>query len=279
MRKITTYKEFSKKLTFKMRIRTLIRDQIVKGLSLPRKIPTTINWIRFPYYHHIFDDELFSFESQLKYFSNYGDFISIDDAVDMLNSNQPIDGRYFCITFDDGFKNCITNVMPFFLKFKVPVSFYIPTKYIDSHAEKNTELSQLHPDKEIQLYFDDIEFLSWKDCQQIVDAGMNIGSHTVNHVTLSSLSATGSEWELSESKKIIEEKLNIECKHFCAPVGIPDRDFITERDPKIAEECGYSSFLTTRRGSNDRLSQAMFIERDHTLANWSTSQLRYFFSQ
>ena len=279
MSKITTYKEFSKKLTFKMRIRNLIRDQIVTVLSLPRKIPTTINWIRFPYYHHIFDDELFSFKSQLKYFSNYGDFISIDDAVDMMNSNQPIDGRYFCITFDDGFKNCITNVMPFFLKFKVPVSFYIPTKYIDSHAEKNAELSQLHPDKKIQLYFDDIEFLSWKDCQQIVDAGMNIGSHTVNHVTLSSLSATGSEWELSESKKIIEEKLNIECKHFCAPVGIPDRDFITERDPKIAEECGYSSFLTTRRGSNDRLSQAMFIERDHTLANWSTSQLRYFFSQ
>ena len=93
--------------------------------------------------------------------------------------------------------------MPIFLKFKVPVSFYIPTKYIDSHAEKNAELSQLHPDKKIQLYFDDIEFLSWKDCQQIVDDGMNIGSHTVNHVTLSSLSATGSKWELSESKKII----------------------------------------------------------------------------
>ena len=271
MRKITTYKEFTKKLTFKARIRNLVRDQIVAVLSLPRKIPTTINWIRFPYYHHIFDDELFSFKSQLKYFSNYGDFISIDDAVDMLNSNQPIDGRYFCITFDDGFKNCITNVMPVFLKYKVPVSFYIPIKYIDTCAGKNTELSQ--------LYFDDMEFLSWKDCQQIIDMGMIIGSHTVNHVTLSSLSSKEAEWELSESKKIIEEKLKIKCKHFCAPVGIPGRDFLTERDPKIAKECGYSSFLTTQRGSNERLSQAMFIERDHTLANWSTSQLRYFFSQ
>ena len=87
MRKITTYKEFSKKLTFKMIIRTLIRDQIVTVLSLPRKIPTTINWIRFPYYHHIFDDELFNESYEI--FTMYRDKINIDE-LKISKSNRDI---------------------------------------------------------------------------------------------------------------------------------------------------------------------------------------------
>jgi len=275
MHEITTYKEFTKAYTLKVRCRTFVRDQLVSALSLLRQIPTTGNWIRFPYYHHIFDDELISFESQLKYMSNFGDFISIDDAVDMLNSDQPVEGRYFCITFDDGFRNCITNVMPIFLKQKAPVSFYLPTKFIDACPESNLELCL--------SFFDDsniaMNFLTWEDCRLMVEAGMTIGSHTVNHAILSRLNESESEKELRESKSIIEKSLNIECKHFSAPIGIPDRDFITERDPQIAQKSGYRSFLTSRRGSNDRIPEVMLIERDHILATWNNSQLRYFFSQ
>jgi peptidoglycan/xylan/chitin deacetylase (PgdA/CDA1 family) len=69
------------------------------------------------------DDECASFDKQLKYMKNIGDFISLDDAVTLLESNQSLCGRYFCITFDEGFKNCFTNAIPILQKIQGACDF------------------------------------------------------------------------------------------------------------------------------------------------------------
>ena len=78
------------------------RNLAIAVQSINRNINNTNKLIRMFFYHHIFDDEKLGFERQLKYIKNFGEFISIDDLASMVQGNEPIDGRYFCLSFDDG---------------------------------------------------------------------------------------------------------------------------------------------------------------------------------
>ncbi len=269
------YKQLQTELGFKKRIREIVRDAAVSTIALRDTIPSNGNWIRFPYYHHIFSDECINFDKQLKLMKNFGDFISLDDAISILDSDRPLEGRHFCLTFDDGFKNCLTNAIPILKKNRAHATFFIPTLFIGSSPDDDLGVGESFFGK------DDItiEFLTWEDCAEILREGMSIGAHSVSHKKLVGLSADEVKRELLISKKTIEEKLGIDCLHFCAPVGIPGRDFVIDRDPQIAKEVGYISFLTTRRGSIFRKSTPMFVERDHMIAKWNMNQVKYFFSR
>jgi peptidoglycan/xylan/chitin deacetylase (PgdA/CDA1 family) len=247
------------------------RDTTIFLLSCLSRVPTNAHWIRFPYYHHVFDDEQAGFISHLRYMQNLGDIISLDDAVEILESNAPIQGRYFCITFDDGFKNCATNAVPILLDHQATAAFFLPTSYIGRSVDG--PLAFCRP---LQIA---MEFLTWDDCRQMIRSGMSLGSHTVSHPQLIDLSDDEVERELRESKEHMERELNVPCEHFCCPTGRPGIDFRVERSPEIARQLGSRSFLTTRRGSSQRKSVPMMIERDHTIADWSNYQLRYFFSR
>lgn len=272
---VNTFRQWSEGLSAKEKLWSGVRDVIVFGLSLTSRVPRESNWIRFPYYHHVFDDERASFDAHLRYMRNLGDIVSVDDAVDLLSSRESVDGRYFCITFDDGFKNCVTNALPILLKHRAKAAFFVPTRFIGTSIERDRELLLgFYNHGKIMM-----EFLDWDDCRQLAAAGMTIGSHTVSHRCLAELTHAEVERELLDSKRKIEKELESACDHFCAPVGRPDLDFRTDRDPEIAREIGYRSFLTTRRGSVHRIATPMAVERDHTLADWGLYQLRYFFSR
>jgi peptidoglycan/xylan/chitin deacetylase (PgdA/CDA1 family) len=272
---ITTLRAFTRGGSPVQRLRGLARDAAIFALSQVRAIPHGTNWLRFPYYHHVFDDERAGFVRQLRLLRNHGDFVSLDDAVEILGSDSPPKGRYFCVTFDDGFKNCIDNAVPILLDHGATAAFFLPTRFIGTSFEKDGET--------IASFFDGsdlaVEFLSWDDCRAMARAGMTIGSHTVSHVRLIELTEARVEDELRASKDTIERQLAVPCRHFCCPWGRFGIDYRPDREPTIARRLGYQSFLSTRRGSFQRRSLPMQIDRDHIVAAWSVHQLRYFFSR
>ena len=274
-RAIQNYRELHRANSLKTRLRTFARDSLIFGLSLTGRPPRDTGWVRFPYYHHVFDDERSGFSRQLRYMRNLGEFVDLDDAIAILEAGKPPDGRYFCLTFDDGFRNCLTNGVPILLDHDAPCAFFVPTSYIGTTLETDAERIRRFygPGRSI------IEFLDWDEVRAIDAAGMTIGSHTVSHSLLIDLTEQQVAQELEESKKVIEQQLGKPCDHFCAPRGRPGLDFDPERDPRIAAELGYRSFLATKRGSFQRVPPAMEVERDHTLALWGVYQLRYFLAR
>ena len=271
---VRTYADFSSYWGRGGRLRGIARDAVIHALSMGRNIERTSGWVRFPYYHHVFDDERHGFARQLDYLREFGEFLSLDDVVHLLESGDVIDGRYFCITFDDGFKNCLTNALPILLDRGVSAAFFVTAGYIGSDIEKDRE--------KLLGFFDHapvlMEFLSWEECSEMSAAGMTIGSHTVNHARLAELADADARQELDTSKAMIAENLGQACDHFCCPFGIPGRDYNVERDPGLAMAAGYKSMLTTERGATRRGDPPHQIRRDHTLANWGNHQLRYFLS-
>lgn len=252
--------------------RRAARSLAIAGLSLTRSPTRTRGWIRFPYYHHVFDDERAGFARQLRYFKNIGDIIGLDDAVSMMTSGEAIDGRYICITFDDGFKNWIENAVPILLDHDAVAAFFVAAGYIDTDLERDREKLLGFYERHDLL----MEFLNWQDCREMAEAGMTIGSHSVGHVHLRDLDEASAMDELVASKKMIEDHVQQPCHHFCCPFGRAGVDYDPAAHPQMAENAGYRSFLTGHRGANTSGSSPFDIKRDHVLANWGNHQLRYF---
>lgn len=237
--------------------------------------PKGRDWIIFQFYHWVLDDERDAFERQLKFLRRYGDFVSLDDAVAALQSPTGISGRHFCVTFDDGFKHCFTNAAPILKELEVPAAFFLPTRYIGLTLADDWE--QIAPFYEKswtgQKYF--FEFLSWDECRQLSAAGFTLGSHTHSHARLATLQPAEAETELKISKQIVEERLGVPCRHFCAPWGKSGRDFNPLVHPEMAKALGYASFLTTDYGVNRRGDSAHAIRRIGSIPVQSPLRLRY----
>jgi peptidoglycan/xylan/chitin deacetylase (PgdA/CDA1 family) len=270
----TTYREWRKDAPVMEQLRGFLRSQAVCALSLAKPINRTGGGLWFPYYHHVFEDEVDGFRNHLTYLKNYGEFVSMDDAVSLLAGEERVDGRYFCVSFDDGLKSCLTGAVPVLAELDIPATFYV----VASLAGKTIEPTDpfLRDTFNFRSRETSVEFLSWEDCRQMTAAGMTIGSHSYTHTRLSSLSDDDALGQMTKSKAEIEQALGTECRHFCAPYGAAGADFDLARHGEMSRTAGYASFATGQRGVNRTGGSPYALNRDHFLANWSRLELKYF---
>jgi peptidoglycan/xylan/chitin deacetylase (PgdA/CDA1 family) len=84
--------------------------------------------------------------------------------------------------------------------------------------------------------------LTWQQIYELSqDPLVTIGSHTVNHLPLDSLTAEKSTYEILESKKIIESHISKEVKHFCYPLGSHGR-----KEIEILAKTSYATATTIK---------------------------------
>lgn len=237
--------------------------------------PLEKEYILFLFYHWVLDDEQRAFRGQLQFLREHGDFIGLDDAVRALQSPSGIGGRYFCVTFDDGFKNWHTNAAPVLSDLRVPAAFFLPTKYIGLDLDKDWDrIAPFYRRSWSGLgrYF---EFLNWNECREISAAGFTIGSHTHTHPRLVDLSMAEAEEEMRVSKSILEDRLGRSCDHFCCPWGKVGKDFDPIRHGQLARKVGYKSFLTTEDGLNLKGTSPFHIRRTATEPYTGLLWMRY----
>ena len=265
---INSFRQLSEIENFGLKVKKKFKSLLINNV-FKKPLHFEKGFIIYPFYHHIFDDEIQNFNYQLNHMKNYGDFISYDDSLTILKSGIKNKDKYFCLSFDDGFKNLFNNVSEILINFAVPSTFFIPTSFIDNKRQdsgniffKNNNIS--------------IEFLNWDDCKKMVSEKLfTFGSHSINHKLISKLSNEDCIFELVESKKIIEDKLGVKCNHFAPPVG----DFSVPRDKNAIKDAGYKSLSTTVRGKmTDDPSDIFSLKRHHLLSEWNNNFLNYFFS-
>ena len=271
-----TYAEFIARAPLADRTRALARDLAIRALAIGRRLDGQ-GWIRFVYYHHVFADEQAGFARQLRFLSGQGEIIAFDDALSVLRNERPADGRYFCVGFDDGLKSCVTGALPVLAELRVPAVFYIVSDLIgQSFAADDALARDVFGFKGRDTA---LEFMTWEDCRALQAAGMTIGSHSRSHAKLAGLDRAQASAEMTDSKQAIERALGRECRHFCAPYGLPGRHFDPARDLLLAREAGYASFASGVRGAMAAGGDPFLLKRDHLLANWGEHQLRYFLSR
>ncbi len=115
-------------------------------------------------------------------------------------------------------------------------------------ADVRATLQQLAGDHGVSLSeFAAREHCDFSELRALIAGGAEIGCHTVSHALLMHESDETVRHELTTARTELEAGLNRPVKHLAYPYG--KRDHVGARELTIANELGFSSAVTTRKGA------------------------------
>ena len=163
-----------------------------------------------------------TFEQHINYLSKKG-FESLSfDAF--LNGFQPDPGKkYIIITFDDGNDSDYSIAFHILRKHGFGATFFLTVGRIGTR-----------------------NYLDWDHLKEMIDGGMSIQSHSLNHLFLSDLGKDNLHKELTESKTILEDKLSLPVDFISLPGGFYSRQML-----RVAQGAGYKGVATSGPGLNN----------------------------
>ncbi len=143
------------------------------------------------------------------------------------------DSKLAVLTFDDGYRDFYTNAWPILEKHQFTATSYLPTAYIGDSPRQ----------------FKGRDCLTWVDIEELHQAGIEFGSHTVNHPKLVELPHAQVATELRDSKTAIEDHLGHPVDAFCYPYAFPSQNLaFVHRLTDALVTCGYTTCATTQIG-------------------------------
>ena len=141
-------------------------------------------------------------------------------------------GKVVGITFDDGFKNNLTHALSILQKFNFSATCYIISQNIG--GINHWDLDKGIPENPLM---DENEVKQW------INGGMEIGSHTQNHVRLAESDIEIATKEIMQSRLDLENQFDCSIEHFCYPYGSYNNEIVA-----ISKRAGYSTATTVNRG-------------------------------
>ncbi|TMK79658.1 MAG: polysaccharide deacetylase family protein [Actinobacteria bacterium] len=156
-------------------------------------------------------------ESHVRYLQRRGyRFLT---AEELLELGRP-SARTAVLTFDDGFRNWLSEAVPLLNRLGVRATFYIcPGMFGGQHWQVPGEAGRL---------------LDEAGVRALADAGMELGSHSLSHPDLRKLDDGELAAELRESKEAVERITGSPCRTFAYPFGLYD-----ETVTQAVAEAGY----------------------------------------
>ena len=252
--------------------RIAARQTLLDLFSLTASKTLPDSFLRPIFCHYVFDDQKVQFEQILRHLTSFGNFVSTNDLVAMLQSEQPIEGRYFHLSFDDGFQNIYANAFPVLKELEIPALFFVPTRLIGGDWTVSHEFC-LGPGS----YAGVIEMANWCELEEMSDHGIDIGSHTCTHARLASISTQPNELktEIEQSKAEIESKLGQPCRYFSWPYGT--KEDVDANSLKVVQDAGYEACFGAFRGSvKPQRTDLWQIPRHHFEPQWPLRHVDYF---
>jgi peptidoglycan/xylan/chitin deacetylase (PgdA/CDA1 family) len=147
------------------------------------------------------------------------------------------------ISFDDGFEDFRTAAWPLLQEFGFTATVFLPTAFIGNERRA----------------FKGRNCLTWDEVRHLRSAGIEFGSHTVNHPKLWELDDTALQQELTDSREVIENELGHAPTTFAHPYAFPFTNMAYVQRYRVAvSNAGYRYGVTTSlgraRSSDDRLA-------------------------
>ncbi len=176
------------------------------------------------------------FRRQLAYLKENG-YTSIDfrDWRDAEKGVKPLPEKPVLITFDDGYMNNYELAYPILREFGMKGCIFLVYETMDKHNSWHDPATEPW-----------LKMLTWTQIHEMQDTGViEFGSHTMRHRNLTTLSLDEVRWELTESKRRLEEKLGREMVGFAYPYG---SGAYSPEVRKAALDAGYRFDFSIKQG-------------------------------
>ena len=175
--------------------------------------------------------ELGGFRKQMAFLSeNNVATLTIDEIL--TQDAAPVK-KAVSLTFDDGWQGNYYHALPILQEYGFKATFFVATDLIGKPL-----------------------YMTWEQLKEMQSSGMSMQSHTVSHRPLGAIEDKDILFELSESKKVIEEKLGSVVQHLSLPHG--------SKEPRIwpiARNAGYRSISTSDVGFARNGSPGPWLKR------------------
>lgn len=124
------------------------------------------------------------------------------------------------LTFDDGYASMYHTVFPLLQEKGMKAVFYV---YPEKFGRHNS--------------------LTREEIKRMAAGGMEFGSHSMTHADMTKISTERLHYEITESKKILEEITGQTIDSFCYPAGR-----VNQRVAETLADLGYRNAVTTQYG-------------------------------
>ncbi|HWG48003.1 MAG TPA: polysaccharide deacetylase family protein [Gemmataceae bacterium] len=160
--------------------------------------------------------------------------VPLGEIFRLIRMGRPLPPRTVAITFDD----CYYDNLPaarVLAEYGLPATFFIPTAYVGT--------DHVFPwDRNLKP----MPNLDWEDVAEMHRLGFEIGSHTVTHANLGAVTAEQADWEIVESKAILEDRLGSQVRWLAYPFGGVN-NFCRDWLP-LMKEAGYEGCVSAYGG-------------------------------
>lgn len=167
------------------------------------------------------------FIQQIEYLSaNDYTFLTINDIIAVLDGKKAINNGVL-LSFDDGYKNTILDVMPILNEMRIPALLAICSGYLFYKSEM--DMSKHICD----------DFANAQDITDWISCGNCIASHTYSHKKLTECSEKECDEELHKDKYLLEKHFNVKLNLLIYPFGA--RNSSIEKIAKRYYQCAFTT--------------------------------------
>jgi len=171
------------------------------------------------------------FKRQMKALSKKGyKSVSLDSVFETESK-----GLFFSLTFDDGFKSILNNVLPVLKEHGFIGSVFIVTAYMGKKSFWDVNIGGIYK-----------THMNWDDIFKLKDCGWEIGSHSHRHRDLTKISKTEVIDDINKSVTIMEKELGQKPKYFSYPFGRTNREV-----SEIVKSAGFHAAFTSYPDRNN----------------------------
>jgi peptidoglycan/xylan/chitin deacetylase (PgdA/CDA1 family) len=149
--------------------------------------------------------------------------VTPSELFDALVFGDRLPTRPFMLTFDDGYRDVLWNAAPLLHHLRLRAVAFVITARISGP---------------------DTSFLTWDELRRLEALGFAIGSHTVDHPDLTSLSPRELAYQLDASEAVLQRRLGHPVPWLSYPIGAFDPAVVA-----ATQRAGYLLAVTERPGS------------------------------
>jgi len=205
-------------------------------------------------YHDVPRAHARNFEAQLRLLGEHFSFVSLSEGLSRMWKGK-ISCPILTVTFDDAPRSVWDVAAPVLERLGVRACLYAVVDYIEEGKTYRDE--------------NPLPVMKWEELLSWLDSGHEVGSHTMTHAAISRCTFERMNWEMVESKRILEENLGRKVRHFSYPWGQFDS---RSRMHNFWTNC-YESLATIHRGSMRNRQDRFRLKRDVVCPDWHPERL------